>query len=90
MMSQISRLPAASNAMLCGCRNCAFDAGPPSPENPAYHLFMLGETAAAGMTPITPEMGPMRSVWGIYFNVKDCDASLARAVELGGAVTPAG
>ena len=30
-MSQTRSRPPASNVMLCGCRNCAFAAGPPSP-----------------------------------------------------------
>ncbi len=59
----------------------------PSPDNPAYHMFMLGDVPAGGMTPITPEMNVKRSSWGIYFNVADCDAAVALAKKLGGRVT---
>jgi hypothetical protein len=59
----------------------------PSPENPAYHLFMIGDAMAGGMTPITPEMKATQSVWVIYFRVADCDRAVARALELGGQLT---
>jgi predicted enzyme related to lactoylglutathione lyase len=56
----------------------------PSPENPAYHLFMNGDAMAGGMTPITREMLTTKPVWCVYFNVADCDDTIARGVKLGG------
>lgn len=58
----------------------------PSPEEPHYHLFMLGDVGVGGMTPITAEMGPLKPVWGSYFRVTDCDATVAKALQLGGSV----
>jgi predicted enzyme related to lactoylglutathione lyase len=36
------------------------------------------------MIAIDPQWGPMPPHWLPYFMVSDCDASLARATELGG------
>ena len=58
----------------------------PSPENPAYHLFKNGETMAGGMTPILPEMGAIKPLWAVYFNVDNVDATVARARGLGGRI----
>jgi len=59
----------------------------PSAEEPVYHLFMRGEVQASGMTPITADMGPIKPVWVSYFNVKDCDETLAKCLKLGGSVS---
>ncbi len=59
----------------------------PSPEEPFYHLFMRGVEGAGGMTPITPEMGPIKPVWVSYFRVTDCDATVEKCVSLGGSIS---
>jgi predicted enzyme related to lactoylglutathione lyase len=58
----------------------------PSPEEPHYHLFMRGAEGAGGMTPITPEMGPITPAWVSYFRVTDCDATVETCVRLGGSI----
>ena len=55
-MSQISSRPSGPIAMLCGCRSCACDAGPPSPENPATPV-----PASVEMTPVAPST--FRTTW---------------------------
>jgi predicted enzyme related to lactoylglutathione lyase len=59
----------------------------PSPQEPHYHLFMLGGIGAGGMTPITPEMGSVKPVWVSYFRVADCDDTVAKCLKLGGAIS---
>ncbi|MET0399555.1 MAG: VOC family protein [Longimicrobiaceae bacterium] len=56
-----------------------------------YTTFMRGEERAGGMYGITEEMEGMPPLWMVYFAVEDCDASTARARELGAQVhvTPA-
>ena len=58
-----------------------------SPEEPFYHLFMRGDVGAGGMTPITPEMGPLKPVWVSYFRVTDCDETVAKCLKLGGSIS---
>ncbi len=56
-----------------------------------YTTFLRGEERVAGMYGITEEMEGMPPSWMVYFAVEDCDASAARAQELGAQVhvTPA-
>jgi uncharacterized protein len=49
-----------------------------------YTEWHRGATAVGGMIAIEPERGEVPPHWMPYFMVADCDASLARAVELGG------
>ena len=49
-----------------------------------YTEFSNQGTAQAGMLKLTPEMGDMPPFWMPYFMVTDCDASAARAKQLGG------
>lgn len=58
----------------------------PMADGSTYKVFTRGEAMAAGMMKLTPEMGPMPSCWGIYYQVENCDAMAARGVELGGKV----
>jgi len=51
-----------------------------------YHLFLNGERMAAGMMEITEEMGEVPPSWSVYIAVDDCDATVAKARELGGSV----
>ena len=52
-----------------------------------YRLFMLGDHRVAGLFKITPEMGDdVPPNWMSVFAVADCDASAAKATELGGEV----
>jgi len=48
-----------------------------------YTMFMNGERMAAGMLPITKEMGDIPLNWMVYLSVKDCDASVERARKMG-------
>lgn len=48
-----------------------------------YTSFLLGADPVAGMMTITPEMGAMRSHWGVYFKSRDVDASAREAERLG-------
>src|SRR5262245_29129206 len=66
----------------------AFDAQDTGdPANP-YVLATQGGKAVAGVMNLTPEMreGGMPPVWSTYVTVRDVDASVAKATELGGAV----
>jgi predicted enzyme related to lactoylglutathione lyase len=56
----------------------------PSPE---YTEWSLGERSIGGMLEIQKDWGPMPPHWLVYFMVDDCDAAVARAQALGGAVT---
>jgi len=59
----------------------------PSPEaEEVYHLFSHGDAMAGGMTPIAAEMGPIKPMWVVYFNVESCDGTIARAHLLAGHV----
>jgi predicted enzyme related to lactoylglutathione lyase len=49
-----------------------------------YTSFMNGDRPAGGMYEPGPEMGEMPPHWMVYFAVADADATLARAIELGG------
>ena len=51
-----------------------------------YTIFRRGEAGAGGMMKITPEMGPVPPNWGVYFQVADCDATLAKATGMGAKV----
>ena len=49
-----------------------------------YHVFMLGDEAAAGMPEISLDWGEIPPNWSVYFAVDDCDAIVAEANSLGG------
>lgn len=51
-----------------------------------YTMLMRGERPAGGVMPMTAEWGDLPSHWMTYFQVADCDATAARAAELGGRV----
>jgi uncharacterized protein len=51
---------------------------------PPYTVWMLGEGGIGGA--MTPPMEGMPAFWGVYFAVADCDATVAKATELGAAV----
>jgi predicted enzyme related to lactoylglutathione lyase len=50
-------------------------------EGPAYTVWMLGENSIGGA--MAPPMEGMPAFWGVYFSVADCDATVAKAQELG-------
>ncbi|MFA7297390.1 MAG: VOC family protein [Dehalococcoidia bacterium] len=52
----------------------------------AYIMFGPDGEHMAGIMTKTPEMGPMPNVWGVYFEVADTDATVARAQGLGATV----
>ncbi len=52
-----------------------------------YTVFKRGDTPAAGMMQITPEMGPVRPCWVVYFAAADCAATAAKTKQLGGKVS---
>ena len=47
-----------------------------------YTCLMVDGRPVAGAYP--PQMDGIPPHWDVYFNVEDCDATVARAVELGG------
>jgi predicted enzyme related to lactoylglutathione lyase len=51
-----------------------------------YTIFKNGNEGIGGMYEITPEMGPVPPHWMVYFAVNDCDATVQKATEAGGAV----
>ncbi len=51
-----------------------------------YTTFLRGEHPAGGMMQMTEAWGDLPSHWMPYFGVTDCDATAARANELGGRV----
>ena len=53
-------------------------------DGPPYTLWMLGEGGVGGAMP--PPMEGMPAFWGVYFAVADCDATVAKAKELGASV----
>jgi predicted enzyme related to lactoylglutathione lyase len=58
---------------------------PMAMEGMEYSYLKLGEQTVGGMMQMTPEMGPIPPHWMPYFWVADCDATFAKAQELGGA-----
>ena len=64
----------------------------PNPDNPGYYMFTQEaregsdewERRVAGILQIRPEMGPVPPHWNVYFQVADVDASLQKALDLGG------
>jgi uncharacterized protein len=51
-----------------------------------YTEFLMGETSMAGMMTIDPAWGQVPPHWSVYFQVDDCEDSVALAVLLGGIV----
>ncbi|RLT27903.1 MAG: VOC family protein [Chloroflexi bacterium] len=53
-----------------------------------YSYTLLGPTVGrgAGIMSKTPEMGSMPTMWGVYFEVADTDATVAKARDLGATV----
>jgi uncharacterized protein len=56
-----------------------------------YTMWRLGGRPIGGLIPMTREAFPADSLplWMVYFAVEDCDATAARAAELGGRVAVA-
>lgn len=55
----------------------------PMGEGMAYTLLEAEDRPVAGAMPFDPTMPVMPSQWSVYFAVDDCDATHARALELG-------
>ncbi len=51
-----------------------------------YSIFMVGDSAVAGVMELSPEMGDMPPVWSTYVSVVDADATIAAVTNAGGAV----
>ena len=51
-----------------------------------YCEWLVGDTAIGGMMEMTPEWGNMPSHWMPYIMVENCDATVAKATEIGGKV----
>jgi predicted enzyme related to lactoylglutathione lyase len=49
-----------------------------------YTEWTLDGESIGGMIAIRPEWGDMPSCWGVYFQVTDCDAAVAKVTSLGG------
>lgn len=56
---------------------------PQEMEGYTYTSFKLNGEFVAGMMQITPDMGEFPSHWGVYFTVRDVDATAELAKELG-------
>jgi len=57
--------------------------------DPEYTMFANNGQPGAGLMQIQAEWGEVPPHWSLYFAVDDCDATVAKAVELGGkVVTP--
>jgi predicted enzyme related to lactoylglutathione lyase len=54
--------------------------------DPAYWEILRGGESIGGIMPMPPEMAGVPPHWGIYFQVADCDATVAKAKSLGGKV----
>jgi predicted enzyme related to lactoylglutathione lyase len=54
--------------------------------DPAYWEILRGGESIGGIMPMPPEMAGIPPHWGIYFQVADCDRTVARATSLGGSV----
>jgi predicted enzyme related to lactoylglutathione lyase len=53
---------------------------------PPYTIFKQGEQMVGGMMGLTKEMVGAQPAWWVYFSVDDCDATLAKAKQLGGKI----
>ena len=51
-----------------------------------YTEWQNGGQSIGGMMEIAPQMGPVPPNWLPYFMVEDCDASAAKAKQLGGSL----
>jgi len=51
-----------------------------------YEVFAKNDKDLGGMMEIQADWGPVPPNWKVYFGVEDCDATLARTLELGGQV----
>lgn len=51
-----------------------------------YEIFVKNDRDLGGMMEFQADWRPAPPNWKIYFGVEDCDATLARAVELGGII----
>ncbi len=56
------------------------------PSMPVYKLIKAGGRTVGGAMPPMPEMGDLPPHWGIYFEVADTEAAVARAQDLGARV----
>lgn len=53
---------------------------------PTYIEFSVAGCPRGGLLPMDDQWKGAPSCWGVYFQVKDCDAAVAKAKELGAAV----
>jgi predicted enzyme related to lactoylglutathione lyase len=51
-----------------------------------YTVVNVENDQVAGIMPMPPNAGEMPPAWGIYITVKDVDATVAKAKELGGKI----
>jgi hypothetical protein len=64
---------------------CERSTGSAMPEGVTYIEYAVGGTRYGGMLQMTPEWGEIPPHWGVYVLVPDVDATVARALSLGGA-----
>ena len=55
-------------------------------ENMKYTVVKVDDEDVAGMMPMPPDSGETPPTWGIYITVKDVDATVTKAKELGGKI----
>ena len=62
----------------------------PQPGNDAYHMILNNGRMNGGILTMDESFGDMPSVWMVYFNVDDIEATRAKVKELGGEVVMSG
>lgn len=55
-------------------------------ENMTYTVIKVDGEDVAGMMPVPPDSKDMPPVWGIYITVKDVEATVAKARDMGGKI----
>lgn len=58
----------------------------PAEGGEGYLELLVGDRLNGGILPWTAEMGDIPPNWAVYFALSDCDATVARVQELGGAL----
>ena len=51
-----------------------------------YTEWKIGDKSVGGMLQLDPSWGPIPPYWAVYVSVEDCDATVAKALELGAEV----
>jgi predicted enzyme related to lactoylglutathione lyase len=55
-------------------------------EKMTYSVVKVNGEGTAGIMPMPPDAGPMPPAWGLYVTVDDVDATVEKAVSMGGKI----